>query len=214
MFDGQRMMTARQLYFTLATAFASHTFGHQASWQLGEKRAECRAAASELPAQRAAVQYPEQFDSSNVAPAQQTAAEGSAGGSGFQLGQQTILPMSNSENLGHQPADESQLAAEGRVRLSGVTKSTGYASVCTTHRLGGNTWHSADCGFYLWTDTVFSQLVALVSVCSGAAYLVCIALAVASARGVLVRCGSGRPQDSLSIWGFSATCSNSSTTCF
>ncbi|KAL8449799.1 hypothetical protein Emed_002762 [Eimeria media] len=29
MFDGRRMMTARQLYFTLATAFASHTYGTQ-----------------------------------------------------------------------------------------------------------------------------------------------------------------------------------------
>ncbi|KAL8271930.1 hypothetical protein Esti_004054 [Eimeria stiedai] len=29
MFDGRRMMTARQLYFTLATAFASYTYGSQ-----------------------------------------------------------------------------------------------------------------------------------------------------------------------------------------
>lgn len=150
MFDGQRMMTARQLYFTLATAFASHTFGHQASWQLGEKRAECRAAASELLAQRAAVPYPEQFKNLNVAPAQQTATEGNARGSSFQLGQQTILPINDPKNFGQQPVDESQLAVDGRVRLSGVTKSTGYAlslhnAVSAVRR--DNMRHSADGSF-------------------------------------------------------------------
>ncbi|KAL8430706.1 hypothetical protein Efla_007572 [Eimeria flavescens] len=40
MFDGGRMMTARQLYFTLATAFASHTYGHRLPWQSEEAPGE------------------------------------------------------------------------------------------------------------------------------------------------------------------------------
>lgn len=129
MFDGQRMMTARQLYFTLATAFASRTYGHQSSWQLEANSKECGAAVSGMPAGLAVPAHREHADGQDFAAARPPGAvEGSSGESELLSASWVVTPTKYSEHFSQQASDESQLAVEGRMRFSGTMKSTGYGA--------------------------------------------------------------------------------------
>ena len=127
MFDGHRMMTARQLYFTLATAFASQTYGHQISWQL-EAKGRRSAATSGMPQQSSALTYQAQSENQSFAAGCPTTATN--GGLSDPELLSTTHATATAKHQGHtlEPAiEEPQLPVNGPMRFSGAMRSTGYA---------------------------------------------------------------------------------------
>ncbi|OEH80139.1 hypothetical protein cyc_02518 [Cyclospora cayetanensis] len=130
MFDGHRMMTARQLYFTLATAFASKAHGNCSSWQLEGR-------ASEAESGVAGVRSPQQqhksaqgcreeglenqcFVSARLSPSH--APDADYGPSTYPV----AVGSRPSDTFSPPALDDSQLPVEGRIRLLGPTKNTGW----------------------------------------------------------------------------------------
>lgn len=126
MFDGQRMMTARQLYFTLATAFASHSYGHRSTWQLEAKPEESESASSGVPVGGAAMLDCRHADGQDVTARRPVpVVEGSSGGLDVPPESQATALSKTSAHPVQQAVVESQLPVDGRMRLSGIMRSTG-----------------------------------------------------------------------------------------
>ena len=126
MFDSQRLMTARQLYFTLAAAFASHVYGQRVSWRLNEEPG-WGLGASGVPAHGGEWSFHEQTENQTAALAPRAAENDSHGVSAPAAIPQHTQPMQCSEPPSHETYDDSQLPVGSRMRLSETVKSTGYA---------------------------------------------------------------------------------------
>ncbi|KAL8433131.1 hypothetical protein ACSSS7_004108 [Eimeria intestinalis] len=113
MFDGRRMMTARQLYFTLATAFASHTYGSQE--EDGGLGPLARAAAASRLTEATDTPMP------GFAPTR----FGSCGDSQAFPETQPTIGTQESLPIGCQTADEAPFPIEDRLRFPPTKKSTG-----------------------------------------------------------------------------------------
>lgn len=124
MFDGHRMVTARQLYFTLATAFASYKSGHQKSWQLEVVPALCHTASPVTSHQAADLQGQEKLRNEEVVTLPET-TDISTGNSELSSAPQDTASVRQSENLSRTVADEPLLPAGSRLRLSGTGNCTG-----------------------------------------------------------------------------------------
>ncbi|CDJ33489.1 LOW QUALITY PROTEIN: uncharacterized protein EMH_0016270 [Eimeria mitis] len=124
MFDGHRMMTARQLYFTLATAFASYKYGHQKSWQVEAVPAVCSTAETVAPEQTVDVECREHRRNEKAVPLPAT-TDGDSGS--------PELPDAHATASARQPetfsqpvTDEPHLPAGSRLRFSGAGNCTGW----------------------------------------------------------------------------------------
>lgn len=124
MFDGHRMMTARQLYFTLATAFASYKYGRHKTWHLEAVSAPFNTA--EPVALQQAVDVECREHPKNEKGASMPAAiDGDSGNPELFLAAQTTAPARQPETFSQSVADEPHLPAGSRLRLSGAGNCTG-----------------------------------------------------------------------------------------
>ncbi|CDI76176.1 hypothetical protein, conserved [Eimeria praecox] len=125
MFDGHRLMTARQLYFTLATAFASCKYGHQKSWHLEAVPAVCSAAESGAPQHALDVECREQ-PRNEKAVSQRVTVDGDTGSPELFSAVHATTSARQSENFNQLVPDEPHLPPGSRLRFSGSTNCTGW----------------------------------------------------------------------------------------
>ncbi|KAL8455761.1 hypothetical protein Emag_000335 [Eimeria magna] len=136
MFDGRRMMTARQLYLTLATAFASQTYGTQEGDGIAALAPLTGAAGTKRLTEAADTDMPE-FGPNRL---------GSCGDSQAFFEAQPTIGTQESLPIGRQTVDEAPPPIEDRLRFPSPRKSTGWwplyryvlarLSLCISYLLG------------------------------------------------------------------------------
>ncbi|CDJ51086.1 hypothetical protein, conserved [Eimeria brunetti] len=125
MFDGHKMMTARQLYFTLATFFASYKYAHQKSWQLEAVLAACSPADPAMQQQivRAECREHPRTEKGASIPSN---AEVDAGSPETLSAANATASARQPENFNQPVVDEAHLPGGSRLRLSGAGNCTGW----------------------------------------------------------------------------------------